>query len=167
MDHLSNYTRKLGPLPLYVWAILAVGGAYALWRIVGGGSSGAPSALTDPYANSENTQMGDASADSTDDDSSRIGLASGGADTPIHVVIDNPAPNLYTPSNPPPNIGGGTRNTRNGTPPPNSGGGTRNTRNGTPPVVRNTGPFVPRGTRSARSSVSGPAQAKAAVRTKR
>lgn len=99
---LGRFTRRLGPLPIYVWALLIVGAGAAVLYFTRGSSASGPA--VDSTSNDATTQADDYASDSSGtnaQDSSSIGLGSLGS-TPIHVVIDTPIPSLYPQTPPPP-----------------------------------------------------------------
>jgi len=84
----SRFTRKLGPLPIWAWGLIIVGGAAAL-LFVGRGSSSAATDSGDGSTDTTSDVEYDASGDQTQDSSGSIGLASNGSTSPIHVVVDS------------------------------------------------------------------------------
>jgi len=121
----DRLTSKLGPLPVWAWALIAVGVGYAAYRIFYKPESGeGPSYSVDAeYADNPagDDSGGLSSAYSTvpsgvtaglssgsggvglvpgamPDDSSSIGMASWSADNPLPVIISQINPNLYDPS---------------------------------------------------------------------
>lgn len=116
--NLDRFTRKLGPLPIYAWALIIVGAAYAFYRYSNRNSAGSAASAAPVDASGTATDSGYASAGlpaggsagsytpdsgTSATDSSSIGLASSGTNVdPFHVVIDSPTPSLYTPPPAPP-----------------------------------------------------------------
>lgn len=96
---LSRFTAKLGPLPIYAWALIIVGGALVLYRFVGGTPSVPTGTIPNPNTDGQDSVGDYATADS----SAGIGLASGNGQ-PVHVIVDNPNPNLYSPAPTTPNV---------------------------------------------------------------
>jgi hypothetical protein len=89
---LDRFTRKLGPFPIYAWALAIVTVGYLAYKYVNRGAAASPATPTV-------TDTTPASTDTTAPDSSQgIGLASNGNTTPTHVIIDNPSPNMFTPT---------------------------------------------------------------------
>lgn len=122
----ERFTKKLGPLPIWAWALIIVGVGYAAYRLTAGGAGGSAATAeatpdegysVDSPSGAEDTFSPDTSASlpaslsggggyapiqsqpqTLYSDSSGIGLGSYGEGNPLPVIIDSINPNLFTPS---------------------------------------------------------------------
>lgn len=108
-DSFGFLTRKLGPAPVWLWALLAIGGYYAYTKYKGGSASSASStAAVDPATGQTYAQeLSDAEDSITTLQAQVNGMTQGSGPTTVNVNTDDDetSPGSGTPKPKPPETG--------------------------------------------------------------